>query len=95
MTTLRVRELAQEQGWNITKLSRKAEITYPTAMSLWHDEAQLLSRKTLNRVALALGVRVADLFEGEPTLEDVATTEQPKTLDEQQEGARTEGLVAT
>ena len=74
MTRLRVRELAEEKGWNITVLARRAAITYPTALSLWHDSAQQWSRKTLNRVALALGVRVADLFVGEPIVED--TTEE-------------------
>ncbi len=70
MTHLRVRELAEEKGWNITQLARRAEITYPTALSLWHDSAQQWSRKTLNRVALALGVRVSDLFAGEPPKEE-------------------------
>ena len=76
MTRLRVRELAEERGWNITVLARRAEITYPTALSLWHDSAQQLSRKTLNRVALALGVQVSDLFAGEPTVEDEADSEE-------------------
>ncbi len=75
MTRLRVRELAEEKGWNITVLARRAEITYPTALSLWHDSAQQWSRKTLNRVALALGVRVSDLFVGEPIVEDAADEE--------------------
>ena len=70
MTHLRVRELAEEKGWNITHLARRAEITYPTALSLWHDSAQQWSRKTLNRVALALGVRVSDLFAGDPPKEE-------------------------
>ncbi len=78
MTHLRVRELAEEKGWNITVLARRAEITYPTALSLWHDTAQQLSRKTLNRVALALGVRVSDLFAGEPTVADIEGSEEPR-----------------
>lgn len=66
MTYLRVRELAQAQGMNITDLSRKALISYTTAHALWHDKTDQLNRKTLDRVARALGVRVSDLFGGDP-----------------------------
>ncbi len=66
VTTLRVKELSEARGWNISQLARKANITYPTALSLWHDRVEQLNRKTLDRVALALGVNVGDLFGGEP-----------------------------
>ena len=62
MTYLRVRELAEERGLNITTLSRKAELAYSTAHSLWHGDVAQLNIKTLDRVARALGVRVSDLF---------------------------------
>lgn len=63
MGFLKVRELAEAQGLNITTLSRKAEIAYGTAHSLWHDKADLMGRNTLIRVSLALGVKVGDLFD--------------------------------
>ncbi len=66
MTTLRVKELAETRGWNISQLARKAKITYPTALGLWHDKAEQFQRKTLDRVAVALGVTVSDLFAGQP-----------------------------
>jgi DNA-binding Xre family transcriptional regulator len=66
VTHLRVRELAQARGLNITTLSRKAEISYTTAHALWHDRTDQLNRRTLDRVALALDVRVSELFGGEP-----------------------------
>lgn len=69
MTYLRVRELAEAQGMNITDLSRKALISYTTAHSLWHDRTDQLNRRTLDRVAHALGVRVGDLFGGEPEVD--------------------------
>jgi DNA-binding Xre family transcriptional regulator len=71
MTYLRVRELAEAKGMNITDLSRKALISYTTAHSLWHDRTDQLNRKTLDRVARALNVRVSDLFGGEPEADDV------------------------
>ena len=66
MTYLRVRELAEQQGLNITTLSRKAELAYTTTHALWHGEVSQLNLKTLDRVAVALGVRVSDLFGGNP-----------------------------
>ena len=66
MTRLRIRDLAQAQGLNITTLARKSNLSYTTAHALWHDKTDQLNRRTLDRMALALGVRVGDLFEGEP-----------------------------
>ncbi len=66
MTHLRIRELAEGQGLNITTLSRRAELAYTTAHALWHDTPEQLNRRTLDRVALALGVGVGDLFGGKP-----------------------------
>lgn len=69
MTYLRVRELAEAQGLNITTLARKAELSYTTAHALWHDKTDQLNRKTLDRLARALGVQVSDLFGGDPETE--------------------------
>ena len=66
VTRLRIKELAQERNMNITVLARKAEIAYTTAHNLWHDTVEQLNRRTLDRVALALGVNVSDLFGGSP-----------------------------
>jgi DNA-binding Xre family transcriptional regulator len=62
MAYLRVRELAEERGFNITTLSRKAELAYTTTHNLWHGNAAQLNIRTLERVARALDVRVGDLF---------------------------------
>ena len=40
--------------------------SYLTAHALWHDRTDQLNRRTLDRVALALGLRVSGLFVGEP-----------------------------
>ena len=74
MTYLRVRELAEQQGLNITTLSRKAELAYSTTHALWHGEVSQLNLKTLDRVAVALGVRVSDLFGGEPGASDLISS---------------------
>lgn len=71
MGFLRIKALAEEQGLNITTLSRKAEIAYGTAHALWHDRVDQLNKKTLIRVARALGVKVSDLFEADADKEPV------------------------
>lgn len=68
MTRLLVRELAEKQNLNISTLSRKAALAYTTTHMLWHDTAKIWDRRSLDRLALALGVRVSDLVSGEPEL---------------------------
>lgn len=70
MTYLRIRELAEEKKLNITTLARKAELSYSTMHALWHDRVEQFNRVTLDRVARALGVNVADLFGGEPEVHE-------------------------
>lgn len=71
MAFLRVRELAEAQGLNITTLGRKAELAYGTTHQLWHDKADQLNRRTLIRVARALGVKVGELFAEDADQEEV------------------------
>ncbi len=65
MAQLRIRKLAEERGFNITTLSRKAALAYTTTYALWHGSAKLWSPGTLDRIAQALEVRVVDLLEEE------------------------------
>ncbi len=62
MVRLRVREIAEAQGINITELARRARIGYSTAHALWHDKPENLNRTVLGKVAQALEVSVRDLF---------------------------------
>jgi DNA-binding Xre family transcriptional regulator len=66
MTNLRVKELAEARGFNILTLSRAAQLSYTSVHGLWHAKADQYNRKTLDRVAATLGVRVSDLFAGDP-----------------------------
>jgi DNA-binding Xre family transcriptional regulator len=73
MTRLRIAEIAESKGYNISTLSREAKLAYTTAHAMWHGSAKLLSMKTLERLALVLEVEVKDLFDGKPdprSLED-------------------------
>ena len=83
MTYLRIRELAEQQGLNITLLSRKAELAYTTAHGLWHGNVTQLNIKTLDRVAHALGVQVSDLFgDTEEDAADIAAYDAAKASGE-------------
>lgn len=65
MARLRIRELAEQQGLNITQLSRQADIAYSTAHALWHNRSESPNLKILDKIARVLGVQVRDLFADE------------------------------
>jgi transcriptional regulator with XRE-family HTH domain len=62
MVKLRVRELAEAQGLNIQELAKRSGIAYSSALDLWYDRVQRIDKKTIGRVAKALGVRPGELF---------------------------------
>lgn len=66
MTHLRVKELAEKQGLTIYALAKNANLKWPTVAGYWHNRKEQYDRRTLDKIALALGVTVADLFAGEP-----------------------------
>lgn len=68
-TYLRVKEIAQAQGLNITTFSRKARLTYSQAHKIWHGRVSQLDLNTLDRCAAALDVSVSDLFGGKPEVD--------------------------
>lgn len=70
MTHLKIKELAEAKGLNITTLARKALLSYSSAHALWHDKVKQYDGKTLDRIAIVLEVRVPDLFGGEPVWEE-------------------------
>ncbi len=78
-TYLRVRELGEQQGFNITTLSRKAELAYSTAHALWHGNIAQINIKTLERVAHALSLPVSELFgDTEEDAADIAAYDEAK-----------------
>lgn len=62
----RIRELAEKQGYNISSLSRKADIGQSTVRRLWHDPFRHPDIPVLERIARVLGVRTGDLLEDVP-----------------------------
>lgn len=71
MAGLRVRELAEAQGVNISQLQRRADITMGTARRYWYgtrdgreegDPLEELNLPALRKIASVLGVSVRDLL---------------------------------
>ena len=65
MARLCVREVAQEKGIGIGKLSRLSDISTTTIRKIWHDPAYDATLSTLQKIATALGVDVRDLITSE------------------------------
>jgi len=63
MVRLRVKELAEERGISLSKLSRIADVSYKTVQSMWRHPEAGFNTKTLERIAEALEVNMGDLFE--------------------------------
>ena len=74
MIRLRIREVAEEKGYNMSSLSRKSDVSFKTVKRLWKDPYQTANTDTLEKLAKALGVSVRDLLEDDPgeTSEDQA-----------------------
>jgi transcriptional regulator with XRE-family HTH domain len=63
MIKLKVKEIAEQKGFSMGKLSREADMDRNTVKKLYNDGRYSPTINTLHRVAKALGVTVADLIE--------------------------------
>jgi len=66
MIRLRVKEVATQRGISMTRLSRLADTNYKTIKAIFDNPYREVTTTTLNKLAKALGVSVADLFEEVP-----------------------------
>lgn len=66
MVRLRVREIAEQRGMSMSKLSRISDVNYKTIQQIWRDPYQGINTKTLERIAKALGVATSELIEDVP-----------------------------
>ena len=63
MLKLRVKEIAEEKGFNQSTLSRAADIPIDTIRRIWRNPYYEVRLSTLNKIAEVLGVPATDLFE--------------------------------
>ena len=60
---VRLKEIAEEQGMSMTKLSHRSEVAYGTIRRLFRDPFAEVTISTLARLAEVLGVPTCDLLE--------------------------------
>lgn len=63
---LRVKEVAEAQGINMTLLSHKSYVALNTIRAIYRNPYRTVNTDTLQRLADALGVSVFDLIEEVP-----------------------------
>ncbi len=63
---LRVKEIAEQKGMSMGKLERLADLSHPTIRDIFRNPYKEVTSTTLAKLATALGVSVADLFEEVP-----------------------------
>jgi DNA-binding Xre family transcriptional regulator len=67
---LKVKEIAEQKGFNQSTLSRKADVDFKTVQRLFRDPTRDISVSTLVKLARALKVDVNDLLEVIPEEDD-------------------------
>ncbi len=65
MARLRVQEVAKEKGVSMGKLSRASDVSYRTIRLIYKDPYRDVALSTLEKLAKALGVSIAELIEEE------------------------------
>jgi len=63
---LKVREIAEQQGWTQLKLQRAADVNSRTMSGIWHDPCRRVTYEVLVKIARVLNVEVTELVEEEP-----------------------------
>lgn len=69
MLRLRVKELAEERGYNMSSLSRASDVSFTTIKRFFRNPYAYANTDTLEKIALTLGVEVGDLIERIPDTE--------------------------
>ena len=70
MIRLRVKELAEERGLNMSSLSRASDVSFTTIKRYFRKPYSYATTDTLEKIALSLGVEVGDLVERVPDMPD-------------------------
>jgi putative transcriptional regulator len=66
MLRLRVKEIAEEKGFNQSSLARESGVGFTTVKRLFRDSYRETSLAVLEKIAKALGVSIHDLIEEIP-----------------------------
>ena len=63
---LRVKEVAESKGYNISSLSRASDVSFGTIKRMWRKPDSGATIDTLSKIAKALQVEISDLIENTP-----------------------------
>jgi len=63
---LRIKEIAQERGLNMTQLSMEVKVDFKTIKTLFRNPHHDIRFYTLVRIAEGLNIDLCELFEKEP-----------------------------
>ncbi len=66
MFRLRVKEIAESKGYNMSSLSRASDVSFMTIKRIWRNPHYEVNLGTLHRIAQTLGVSTSDLIEDIP-----------------------------
>ena len=66
MLRLRVREVAERKGFNISTLSRASDVPFSTVRRVWRNPYYEIKLATLHKLASTLGVPTSELIEDVP-----------------------------
>jgi len=66
MIRLKIKEVAQQRGFSMSRLSRESNMAYKTIQTIWRDPYHEVTTTTLNKLARTLGVDPSELIEYAP-----------------------------
>ena len=66
MIRLKIKEVAQQRGFSMSRLSRESNMAYKTIQTIWRNPNHEVTTTTLNKLARTLGVDPSELIEYVP-----------------------------
>jgi len=75
MVRLKVKEIAESKGYNMSSLSRASDVSFRTVKRIFRDPYAPVNTDTLGRFAKALGVDVSELLESGEIEENLGSDE--------------------
>jgi len=72
-TSLKVKEVVNEKGTSLTKLSQRSEVVYNMVRRLWCDQYTDVTLSTFQRLADMLSVDVSELIESVPNNDELVS----------------------
>ena len=66
MIRLKIKEVAQQKGFSMSRLSRESNMAYKTIQTIWRDPYHEVTTTTLDKLARTLEVDPSELIEYVP-----------------------------